>query len=72
MPPLRDENGKWSLAIVTDADRATQENSDRSYLEALPRYLNLFDPAFTKAKERSEFAFIQTLLAVRGLLGNTQ
>jgi hypothetical protein len=67
MPPVRDQNGTWSLVIVDENDRATQESSDPSYLEALPRYLTLFDPAFIKAKERSEFAFIQTLLAVRGL-----
>lgn len=29
--------------------------------------MTLFDPAFTSAKARSEFSFIQTLLAIRGL-----
>ena len=67
MPPVRGQNGTWTLVIASEADKSTQESSDPSYLEALPRYLTLFDPAFTKAKERSEFAFIQTLLAVRGL-----
>jgi hypothetical protein len=53
--------------IVDENDRATQERSNSSYLEALPRYMTLFDPAFTKAKEQSEYAFLETLLGVRGL-----
>jgi hypothetical protein len=53
--------------IVDENDRATQERSNSSYLEALLRYMTLFDPAFTKAKEQSEYAFLETLLGVRGL-----
>jgi hypothetical protein len=34
---------------------------------SLPRYLTAFDLAFTKARERSEHAFVQTLLRVRGM-----
>src|SRR5260370_3684276 len=67
MPSVRDQNGTWSLVIVDENDRATQERSNSSYLEALPRYMTLFDPAFTKAKEQSEYAFLETLLGVRGL-----
>lgn len=39
---------------------------DSHYTEALPRYLKAFDAAFTRARERSEFEFIQCLLRVRG------
>jgi hypothetical protein len=52
--------------IASETDKSTQERSDPSYLEALPRYMTLFDPAFTMAKARSEFSFICALLAIRG------
>ena len=53
--------------MTDEYDRVRQERSDPSYLAALPRYMTLVDPAFTRAKERSEFFFIWTLLGIRGL-----
>jgi hypothetical protein len=62
MPLARGQDGNWSLAFASEADRSTDEKSDLSYLEALPRYMTLFDPSFTRAKSRSEF-FIYFLAA---------
>ena len=60
------EDGTWSLLLESDTDRETQEKSRGPYLEALLRYVTAFDLAFAKAKDRSEFGFILTLLRVRG------
>jgi hypothetical protein len=62
---VKGQDGSWSLTIGHET--AEEENSHSSYPEALPRYVTLFDLAFSKAKERSEFALISTLLRVRGL-----
>jgi hypothetical protein len=40
---------------------------NEDYAAALPRYLTAFDPAFERAKARSEFEFIATLLRSRGV-----
>jgi hypothetical protein len=61
------QDGTWSLLPESEADKATQEQSPGPYFEALPRYFTAFDLAFTRAKERSEYAFIETLLRVRGM-----
>src|SRR5438132_7667260 len=62
---VKGRDGSWSL---TNGNETTEEEkSHSSYPEALPRYVTSFDLAFSKAKERSEFALISTLLRVRGL-----
>jgi hypothetical protein len=61
------KDGAWSLSLESEADKTTQEQSRGPYLEALPRYVTAFDLIFAKATERSEFAFISSLLRVRGL-----
>jgi hypothetical protein len=65
MPVARDEDGKWTLQIED------HEHSDLhpSYVEALPRYLTMFDPAFTCAHDRCEFEFLLSLFRVRGVQG---
>jgi len=61
------QDGTWSFLPESEADKTTQEQAEGPYPEAFPRYLTAFDLAFTRAKERSEFAFIETLLRVRGM-----
>jgi hypothetical protein len=62
---VKGRDGSWSLTIGNETTE--EEKSHSSYPEALPRYVTSFDLAFSKAKERSEFALISTLLRVRGL-----
>jgi hypothetical protein len=58
----RDDSGVWALVLEPgDGERNTDHD------EAAPRYLTALDPAFTRARERSEFEFILTLLGVRSL-----
>ena len=64
---VKEQDGTWSLSMEDEPGKTTPEQSGGPYLEALPRYLSAFDLAFTSAKERSECAFISTLLRVRGL-----
>src|SRR5207253_2769860 len=47
--------------------RPVAQLGDSLHDEALARYLTAFDPAFSRAREESEFEFILTLLRVRGL-----
>ncbi len=54
-----DETGKWSLTNSTEDKR-----SHPSYLEALPKYLNCYEPVFSAAKSKSEFDFICTILSI--------
>jgi hypothetical protein len=65
MAVARCEDGKWTLQPEGD------EHSDLhpAYVEALPRYLTMFDPAFTQARDRSEFEFLLSLFRVRGFQG---
>jgi hypothetical protein len=67
MPLIRGQDGTWFLRPESQAERVQEENAHSSYLEALPRYLTLFDTVFTRARERSEFSLLWTLLGVRGL-----
>lgn len=52
---------------IEDADREVAESSHPSYFEALPRYLTALDPAFERAREVSEFNFLLSIFAVRGM-----
>jgi hypothetical protein len=58
----RDASGAWTL-VLEPGDEGRNADHD----EAAPRYLTALDPAFTRAREQSEFEFILTLLRVRGL-----
>jgi hypothetical protein len=58
----RDEHGVWTLHLE-EGDEGRNADHD----EAAPRYLTALDPVVERARERSEFEFIYTLLRVRGL-----
>ncbi len=62
----RDENGVWTVEL-NEVDQETIEQSHPSYFDALPRYLTAFDPAFEHAREASEFNFLLSIFAVRGM-----
>lgn len=56
------EEGTWDItADASERDRRGE------YLDALPRYLNGFEPLFNAAKDRDEFQFIVALLGIYGL-----
>ena len=59
MPTVK-EGRKWSIVGNVRGWNAV-------YKDATIRYLNSFDPLFEKAKDISEFEFINTLIRVRGL-----
>jgi hypothetical protein len=64
MPRLeRQTDGTWHVVGA----RHGAQVGDTLHDEALARYLTAFDPAFTRARQRSEFEFILTLLRIRGL-----
>jgi hypothetical protein len=54
----RDDDGVWTLA------RELGETPNEPYDEALPRYLTLFDKAFTKASDACESEFVKALIRV--------
>ena len=63
MEVLRDtEDGTWHI----EAD-ANERDRRGDYLDALPRYLNGFEPLFIRAKDGDEFQFIVALLGIYGL-----
>lgn len=66
MPLRRDENGVWSIEI-DETEKEKRERSHPSYFEALPRYLTELDPAFERARQRSEFNFLFSIFAIRGM-----
>jgi hypothetical protein len=66
MPVVRDDQGQWKLT-TDDDDKHAAQRSHPSYLEALPRYLTALDPAFERAREKSEVNFLWSLFAIRGL-----
>ncbi len=61
-PPLlpRDKRGRFLL-------EGLPRRFNRTYAEAMVRYLNIFDPLFRKAQKKDEFQFIFTLLRFRGI-----
>jgi hypothetical protein len=61
MQVVRDEDGKWTLKAEDHDDLHP------AYVEALPRYLTRFDPAFTRARDRCEFEFLLSLFRVKGV-----
>jgi hypothetical protein len=60
MQMIRNRDGIWELGSEEDA-------SNVFYVEALTRYLNIFDPVFSAAIACNEFHFLSTLFAIRGL-----
>jgi hypothetical protein len=66
MPLKKGEDDGWFFQF-SDAEKDTQQTSHPSYFEACARYANAFDAAFSKAKQRSEFAFVSTLIRVPGI-----
>ncbi|GGX95747.1 hypothetical protein GCM10007160_24210 [Litchfieldella qijiaojingensis] len=56
----------WSLEL-TEADREVAEASHAAYLDALPRYCTALDPIFQRARDASEFNFLMSLFAIRGM-----
>ncbi len=66
MPLKRNEQGVWTVEF-DDADQEAIERSHPSYYDALPRYLTALEPAFERAKEASEFNFLLSIFAVRGM-----
>ncbi|TAE80792.1 MAG: hypothetical protein EAZ74_06115 [Alphaproteobacteria bacterium] len=59
-----DESCTWHFQ-KEDADAEAMKNSHFSYFEALPKYLNSFEPVFAKAKKECEFGFICSLLRIK-------
>lgn len=66
MPLKRSDEGVWVLE-ENDSDKSSLDSSHPSYREALPKYLTALDSAFTRAKETSEFNFLLSIFAVRGI-----
>lgn len=64
---IRGEEGTWTVELNNEEERSAFERRDPAYREALPRYLTALDPAFTHARERSEFEFLMTLFRFRGI-----
>jgi len=60
----RTDAGVWELRELTD-DEAAWHN--RGATAKLVEYMNRLDPAFSRARERSPFQFILSLLRVRSL-----
>lgn len=59
-PIIQNANGKFRFY-------KTPKNWNTDYATNLIRYLNLINPLFDKAKKKSQFEFISTLIAFRGL-----
>jgi hypothetical protein len=57
----RDDKGIWQIVDAT-AEEAASEHA-----RALPRYLTVLDPVFTRAKGASEFDFLHSLIPVFSL-----
>jgi hypothetical protein len=63
MTLIREDDGSYRLELTADDDA----RFPAAYKEAFVRYLTVLDPAFSKARERSEFDFILALLRVKGV-----
>jgi hypothetical protein len=58
---VREDHGIWHL------DGATPEEASSEHGQTQPRYLTAVDPLFAKAKMRSEFDFLHSLIPVFSL-----
>ncbi len=56
----KDENGIFKFTKIP-------KNYNQIYAQALVKFLNSFDPIFEKARDKSEFDFILTLLNIKGI-----
>lgn len=54
------EDGVWTMTL----DETDGQDRNAVYDEALPRYLNAFDPAFVRAAEADEADFVKALLRI--------
>lgn len=66
MQICQDKDGVFQV-ILDEEEKLDSNRYNDWYMEALSRYLNSLDLAFTKAKEKNEFQFILSLLRVRGV-----
>jgi len=66
VPLRRDKDGVWTVEF-DETEKEKREQSHPSYIEALPRYLTALDPAFEGARQTSEFNFLFSLFAIRGM-----
>lgn len=53
----------WAVTL----DESDGDDRNPAFDEAVPRYLNAFDPAFAKAEEVDEAEFVKALLRVRSM-----
>ena len=63
----RNADGTWTVELINEEERGAFERRDPAFREALPRYLTALDPAFTRARECSEFESLMTLFRFRGI-----
>lgn len=54
------EDGVWMMML----DETDAQERNPVYDEAVPRYLNAFDPAFVRAAEADEAEFVKALVPV--------
>jgi hypothetical protein len=56
----KNETGVWTMTL----DETDAEERNAVFDEAVPRYLNAFDPAFVRAAEVDEAEFVKALLRI--------
>lgn len=56
------QTGDWQV-VASDEERERRHD----YVDALPRYLNCFEPLFSRARNSDEFQFILALLGIHSL-----
>jgi hypothetical protein len=56
----KDEHGVWTMTL----DETDAQDRNAVFDEAVPRYLNAFDPAFVRAAEADEAEFVKALLRI--------
>jgi hypothetical protein len=56
----KEESGVWTMTL----DETDAQERNAVFDEAVPRYLNAFDPAFVRAAEADEAEFVKALLRI--------
>ena len=64
---IKAEDDGWVFKWDSDTERKEREERQPAFIEASPRYVGIFETAFKKARETSEFAFVSTLVAFRSI-----